>query len=169
MTPLPLLVLEAGSGTKFLTISTNPTLWTHFGSHKELGVASANLTPGLSFAHNLCFRCPNEPRKPNLDIYTSIAFQWYKYFLKARSLALAITLWRFESSFATPTPNMEVQLGVWGFIPSHSLHSWEHVECSRVSHLARNLATPCLGHEPKARVATHCNILQVLEVLIIIP
>jgi hypothetical protein len=40
MTPLPLLVLEARSGTKFLTISTNPTLWTLFGSYKELGGAS---------------------------------------------------------------------------------------------------------------------------------
>jgi hypothetical protein len=33
-------VLEVGSGTKFLTISANPTLWTLFGSHKELGGAS---------------------------------------------------------------------------------------------------------------------------------
>jgi hypothetical protein len=33
-------VLEAGSGTKFLTIFANPTLWTLFGSHKELGGAS---------------------------------------------------------------------------------------------------------------------------------
>jgi hypothetical protein len=40
MTPLPLLVLEVRSGTKFLTISANPTLWTLFGSHKELGGAS---------------------------------------------------------------------------------------------------------------------------------
>jgi hypothetical protein len=32
-------VLEAGSGTKFLTNSANPTLWTLFGSHKELGGA----------------------------------------------------------------------------------------------------------------------------------
>jgi hypothetical protein len=40
MTPLPLLVLEAGSYTKFLTNSANPTLWTPFGSHKELGGAS---------------------------------------------------------------------------------------------------------------------------------
>jgi hypothetical protein len=33
-------VLEAGSGTKVLTISANPTLWTLFGSHKELGGVS---------------------------------------------------------------------------------------------------------------------------------
>jgi hypothetical protein len=43
MTPLPLLVLAARSGTKFLTISANPTLWTLFGSHKELGGASVDV------------------------------------------------------------------------------------------------------------------------------
>jgi hypothetical protein len=36
-------VLEVGNGTKFLTISVNPTLWTLFGSHKELGGASNDL------------------------------------------------------------------------------------------------------------------------------
>ncbi len=33
-------MLEARSGTKFLTNSANPTLWTLFGSHKELGGVS---------------------------------------------------------------------------------------------------------------------------------
>jgi hypothetical protein len=37
-------VLEAGTGTKFLTNSANPTLWTLFGSHKELGGASHSIT-----------------------------------------------------------------------------------------------------------------------------
>jgi hypothetical protein len=41
-----------------------------------LGSQIANLTLGLSFDHNLCFRCPNESCKPILDIYISIAFQW---------------------------------------------------------------------------------------------
>jgi hypothetical protein len=45
----------------------------------------ANLTPGLSFAHNLCFRCSNEPCEPILDIYNSIAFQWYKELFEAKS------------------------------------------------------------------------------------
>jgi hypothetical protein len=36
-TPLPLLVLEAGSGTKFLTISANPTVWTFLGHTRNLG------------------------------------------------------------------------------------------------------------------------------------
>ncbi len=67
-------------------------------------------------------------------------------------LTFAIALWRFESPFLTPIPVMGVRLGVWGSIPSHSLHSQEHVMWFRVSLLARNLATPCLGREPKARV-----------------
>jgi hypothetical protein len=52
MTPLPLLVLEAGSGTKFLTNSANPTLWTLFGSHKELGGASFHFIIFISYAHS---------------------------------------------------------------------------------------------------------------------
>jgi hypothetical protein len=46
---------------------------------------TANLTPGHSFGHNLCFRCPNEQCEPILDIYTSIDFHWYKELFKARS------------------------------------------------------------------------------------
>jgi hypothetical protein len=50
-----------------------------------VGSQIVNLTLGLSFAHNLCFRCPNEPCEPILDIYTSIAFQWYKELFEMRS------------------------------------------------------------------------------------
>jgi len=35
-------------------------------------------TPGPSFGHNLCFRCPNEQCEPILDIYTLRPFHWYK-------------------------------------------------------------------------------------------
>jgi hypothetical protein len=49
-----------------------------------VGSQIANLIPGLSFGHNLCFKCPNGQCEPILDIYTSIAFQWYKEFFKAR-------------------------------------------------------------------------------------
>jgi len=45
---------------------------------------------------------------------------------------------------------MGAPLGVWGFIPSHFLHS-------RASFLAHNLASPCLGCKSKARVTT-CNL-----------
>jgi hypothetical protein len=43
-----------------------------------VGSQIASLTPDLSFAHNLCFRCPNGECEPILDIYISIDFQWYK-------------------------------------------------------------------------------------------
>jgi hypothetical protein len=43
-----------------------------------IGSQTANLTPSLSFGHNLCFKCPNGSCKPILDIFVSINFQWYK-------------------------------------------------------------------------------------------
>jgi hypothetical protein len=39
-----------------------------------VGSQTVNLTPSLSFCHNLCCKCPNGSCKPILDIYTSIAF-----------------------------------------------------------------------------------------------
>jgi hypothetical protein len=88
-----------------------------------IGSQTINLTLDLYFDHNLCFRCPNGWCKIFLNIYISIVFQWYKTdeFWPLQS--------RFEDSgvHGTPTPTMGVHLGVWGFIPSHSLHSWKHV------------------------------------------
>jgi hypothetical protein len=43
-----------------------------------VGSQIANLTPGLSFAHNLCYKCPNGSCEAILDIYTSRPFQRYK-------------------------------------------------------------------------------------------
>jgi hypothetical protein len=43
-----------------------------------VGSQIANLTPGLSFGHNLCFKCSNESCELILDIYVSKSFQWYK-------------------------------------------------------------------------------------------
>jgi len=39
---------------------------------------TTNLTFDLSFCHNVCCRCPNGPCEPIFDVYTLIAFQWYK-------------------------------------------------------------------------------------------
>jgi hypothetical protein len=103
---------------------------------------TANLTLGLSFAHNLCFRCSNESCKPILGIYASIAFQWYKELIKARSLTPAIALWRFGSPFGTPTPKMGVYLGVWGFTPSHFLTLPGVCDVTPSFLLARTFATP---------------------------
>jgi hypothetical protein len=40
-----------------------------------VGSQTASLTPGPSFGHNLCFRCPNEQCEPILDIYVRRSFQ----------------------------------------------------------------------------------------------
>jgi len=39
-----------------------------------VGNQTANLIPGLSFGHNLCFKCPNGSCEPILDISISINF-----------------------------------------------------------------------------------------------
>ncbi len=57
-------------------------------------------------------------------------------------------------SIGTTIPKMGVHLGVWGFIPLHSFALREHEMCLWASPLARNLASPCFGHEPKAKVTT---------------
>jgi hypothetical protein len=46
-----------------------------------VGSQTANLTFDPSFAHNLCFKCPNGSCKPIFDIYTPRVFQWYKELL----------------------------------------------------------------------------------------
>jgi hypothetical protein len=82
---------------------------------------SANLTTDLSFGYNLCFRYPNGWCEPILDIYISITFQWYKEVFKPMGLGPyngSLKIWK---SFGTPTPQVGVALGVWGFILSHSL------------------------------------------------
>ncbi len=112
-----------------------------------------SLTPGLSFGHNLCFKCPNGRCEPILNIYTSITFQGYKQLFKLMGLAPAIMVGRFESPFGTPTPTMGVHLGVWGFIPSHFLHSRERVMWLPGLFLGSQPCNPFFGHEPKAKVA----------------
>jgi hypothetical protein len=92
-----------------------------------VGSQITSLTLGLSFDHNLCFRSPNGRCEPILKIYVSITFQWYKKNSNRWVLTPTIVLWRFGSPFGTPSPTMGVHLGMWRFIPSHSLHSRKHV------------------------------------------
>jgi hypothetical protein len=85
-----------------------------------VGSQTANLTPSLSFGHNLCFKCPNESCKPILDIYISMDFQWYKKLFNVIGFDpwnRPLKIWKL---IGTPTPEMGVHLGVWRFIPSHS-------------------------------------------------
>jgi transposase InsO family protein len=55
-------MLEAGSGTKFLSNFANPTLWTLLGSHKELGGALMK-HKGEVFQHFLNFKTTVEKEK----------------------------------------------------------------------------------------------------------
>ncbi len=64
-----------------------------------VGSQTANLTPGLSFGHNLCYRCPNGSCEAIFDIYTSRLFYRYKEHLKARCFDLcnrALKLWESQ-------------------------------------------------------------------------
>ncbi len=81
-----------------------------------VGSQTASLTPGLSFCHNLYCRCPNGSCEPILDIYTLIAFQWYKELLNARCFDLYNCSLKVQKSTGTPTPKRKAHLGVWVFL-----------------------------------------------------
>jgi hypothetical protein len=85
-----------------------------------VGNQIANLTPILSFGHNLCFRCPNGWCEP---FQTSTFQELSNDIRNALShwvLTPAIVLWRFGSPSGLQFPKWN-PLGVWGFIPSHPL------------------------------------------------
>jgi len=80
-----------------------------------------NLTPDLSFGHNLCFKYPNGSCKPILDIYVLRAFQWYKEIFNLMTFDPYNCPLKIWESIGSPIPKMGAHLGVWGFIPSHFL------------------------------------------------
>jgi hypothetical protein len=82
----------------------------------------ANLTPGPSFSHNLCFRCPNDQCEPILNIYVPRAFQWYKELLKPLNFDFCYCPLKIWESTGTPTPKMELPWGVrvHSLTPSHT-------------------------------------------------
>jgi hypothetical protein len=62
---------------------------------------------------------------------------------------------KVQESIKTPTPKVGVHLQVRGFISLTLSHIPKSMKCdSQLSHLARTFASPCRGHESKARVAT---------------
>jgi hypothetical protein len=115
----------------------------------------AKLIHDLSFGQNLCFKCPNGWCKPILDIYVSIPFQWYKKHFNLMGFDPCNCSLNIQESIRTPTPQVGVALGVWGFILSHS-PALPGVRCaSWASLLSCTLASPCFGHKPKVKVATN--------------
>ncbi len=112
-------------------------------------------TPGPSFGHNLCFRCPNEQCEPILDIYVRKDFQWYKERHKTLSFDPSNRSLKFWESIGSPSPKAGVALGVWGFTPGTLSYTLGSPWCdSRASLWPAPLQPFCLGREPKARVMT---------------
>jgi hypothetical protein len=127
-------------------------------------------TPVPSFGHNLCFRCPNEQCGPILDIYASRAFHWYKERHKPLRFDPSNQSLKFRESTETPSPKVGVALGVWGFTPSHFPTLSGVLNVTPGLPFGPHPCNPfCLGHQPKARVATinmkylnvfhHCTII----------
>jgi hypothetical protein len=77
-----------------------------------VGSQITNLTKGLSFGHNICFRCPNGLCKPILDIYVSISFQGYKELFNPMVFYPYNLPLKIQKSIGTPTPKMRVHLGM---------------------------------------------------------
>jgi len=77
-----------------------------------VGSQIANLTPNLSFGHNFCFKCPNGSCEPILDIYVSIAFQWYKELFEPLGFDPCDRSLNIRESTMIPTPKVEAPLGV---------------------------------------------------------
>jgi len=67
------------------------------------------------------FRCPNGSCEPISDIYVPNSFQWYKELFNPMGSDLYNYSLKIQKSIKTPTPKMGVHLGMWRFIPSHSL------------------------------------------------
>jgi hypothetical protein len=70
-----------------------------------------NLTPGFSFGHNLCFRCPSESCKPILDIYISIDFQWYNKIFNSLGFDPCNHPLKIQESTETPNSQNGSSLG----------------------------------------------------------
>ncbi len=87
-----------------------------------VGSQIANLTPGLSFGHNLCFICPNGRCKLILDIHVPRAFQWYKERLKPLRFDPCNCPLKIQESTGTSTPKVEPLRGVkvHSLTPSHT-------------------------------------------------
>ncbi len=121
-----------------------------------------NLTTGPSFDHNLCFRYPNVLCEPILDKYVTKYFQWYKEFFNPLIFYLCNCSLKIQKSSRLQLPKWELTWECGGSFPhtlphSHILphsHTPENMKSdSRASLLVCTFASPCLGHEPKARIA----------------
>ncbi len=80
-----------------------------------VGSQTTNLTPGLSFAHNLGWRCPNCQCEGIFDIYVSRPFLWHQEHPNARCFAPCFRALNIRESRRTPNPQL---FQVLGFTPT---------------------------------------------------
>jgi hypothetical protein len=91
-----------------------------------VGSQIANLTPSLSFDHNLCLKCPNGSLRIHCDIYVPRAFQLYKELVNPMGFHPYNRFLKVWESIGTTTPKVGAHLGCEGSFPYTLLHSWKH-------------------------------------------
>jgi hypothetical protein len=77
-----------------------------------VGNQIVDLTSGLFFYHNLCYKCPNESCEPTLDIYVPRPFQWYKELFNPLGFNPYDCSLKLQKSIETLIPKMQTPLGV---------------------------------------------------------
>ncbi len=113
-----------------------------------------NLIHDPSFGYNLCVKCPNGSCEPFLNIYVPKTFQWCKKLLNTKGFDPYNCFLKIQKFTKIPTLKLRSHLGVWGFIPS-LFYTPRNMKCdSQTSLLVRTSTSPCLGGEPKDKVAT---------------
>jgi hypothetical protein len=85
-----------------------------------VGSQIGTLTLGPSFGHNLCYKYSNGSYEPILNIFILRTFQWYKELFNPMSFDPWNPYLKIWNSIRILTPQLEVHLGMCGFIPSHS-------------------------------------------------
>jgi hypothetical protein len=71
-----------------------------------VGSQTDSLTPGLSFAHNLGCKCPNDQCEAIFDIYASRPFQWHQEYPNARCFGPCCQTLNIRESRRTPSPQL---------------------------------------------------------------
>jgi hypothetical protein len=119
-----------------------------------VGSQIVNLIHGPSFAHNLCFRCPNGSYEPILDIYVPRSFQWYEELINSLSfdpcnfpLKIWESRWTPISQSGSCLGSVKVHSLTLSYIPGSM---W----CDALTGCSQPCKPLCLGREPKSKVVT---------------
>jgi hypothetical protein len=99
-----------------------------------VGSQIANLTLDLSFGNNLCFKYSNGSCEPILDIYIPSGYLKIHHDSNSQSGSPLGRVWVHSLTLSYTPGSMKCD--------------------SQASLLARTFVSPCLGHEPKVKVAT---------------